>query len=151
MDPNNLEKLIIYTDGASRGNPGPSGAGAVIYNGSQKELKKYSKYLGEMTNNQAEYQAVIFALQKVKQIWGKKKAKTIPLEIRSDSQLLVSQMEGRYKILDSKIQPLFLKLWNLKFDFKEVKFFSIPREENKEADSLANRAIKEHARPQQLI
>lgn len=146
-----MNKLIIYTDGASLKNPGPSGAGVVICNEAQKELKKYSEYLGKLTNNQAEYQAAILGLRKVKQVFGKKKAKTISIEIRSDSQLMVSQMEGEYKISDSKIQPLFLKLWNLKFDFREVKFSLISRDKNKEADSLANRAIGEYRRPQQLI
>ncbi len=109
-----IRKLTIYTDGGSRGNPGPSAIGVVIRNQEGKILKKYSEYLGEKTNNEAEYQAVIFALKKTKALLGKKVIKNSEVEIRSDSELLVKQLNGEYKVLDSKIQPLFLKAWNLK-------------------------------------
>jgi len=135
-------KIIIYTDGGARGNPGPAAIGIVISDEKGNVLKKYPQYLGRnFTNNEAEYQAVIFALKKVKLLFGKKKSGTSIVEIRSDSELLVKQMQGLYKILDSKIQALFLTVWNLKIDFKEVKFGLIPREKNKEADRLVNEAL----------
>ncbi|MCD6550405.1 ribonuclease HI family protein [bacterium] len=138
-----MEKIIVYTDGGARNNPGPAAAGIVILNKEHKLLKKYSQYLGDdLTNNQAEYMAVIFALKKIKALFGKKKAKNLSVEIRTDSDLLAKQLNGKYKILDPKIQPLFLDIWNLKFDFREVKFSSIPREKNKEADRLVNEAIE---------
>ena len=145
-------KIIIYTDGGARGNPGPAAIGIVISDEKGNVLKKYPQYLGRnFTNNEAEYQAVIFALKKVKLLFGKKKSGTSIVEIRSDSELLVKQMQGLYKILDSKIQALFLTVWNLKIDFKEVKFGLIPREKNKQADRLVNEALDNEDRTQPLI
>lgn len=146
-----MEKVIIYTDGGSKGNPGPGGLGVVVCNHEGHIIKRYSHYLGEVTNNQAEYQAVIFALKKVKLLFGKKKAKETEIEVRADSQLVVRQLSAEYKVLDSKIQPLFLTVWNSKFDFAKVVFKFIPREENEEADSLANQAMKDHKKSQKLI
>jgi len=140
---NQLSKIIIYIDGGARGNPGPAAFGVVISTEKGEVLKKYGQYIGEATNNQAEYQALIFALKKIKQLLGKQKIKHIPIEIFSDSSLLVNQMKGEYKIEDPKIQELFLKAWNLKTDFKNLKFSLIPREENKRADRLVNEVLKE--------
>ena len=134
-------KFVIYTDGGSRNNPGPAAIGAVIYNNKGIILKEYSKYLGQATNNEAEYQAVIFALKKIKSLIGKQKSKKSFIEIRSDSELLVKQMRGEYKVIHPKIQPLFLSVWNLKIDFGKVEFTSIPREKNKIADALVNKAL----------
>jgi ribonuclease HI/probable phosphoglycerate mutase len=136
-----MEKLVVFCDGASKGNPGPSAIGVVISDPKKGILKEYGQNLGKTTNNVAEYQAVIFALKKIKALFGKKKAKEMEIEIRSDSQLLVSQLNGKYKILNPNIQPLFLKIWNLKIDFGKVKFVLIPREANKLADALAQKAI----------
>jgi ribonuclease HI len=147
-----MKKIIIYTDGGSRGNPGPAAIGFVFCNERGEVLKKYSQYLGEsFTNNEAEYQAVIFALDKFKQIFGKKLAGRSEIEVRSDSELLIKQLSGEYKILEPKIQSLFLTVWNLKLDFKKVKFKLIFREKNKEADSLVNEAFSEELRTQKLI
>ncbi len=133
-----MKKFIIYTDGASKGNPGPARIGVVICDEKERVLKEYSKDIGNTTNNEAEYQAVIFALKKIKALYGKKTAKNAEIEIKSDSELLVSQLNRKYKILDPKIQKLFIQLWNLTIDFKKVAFTLIPREENKKADKLAN-------------
>jgi len=137
-----MRKVIIYTDGGSRGNPGPAAIGAVFCNEKGQIIKEYSEYLGDnLTNNEAEYQAAIFALKKFKALFGKKLAKNSEIEIRSDSELLIKQLKGEYKILEPKIQPLFLAAWNLKLDFKKVKFTLISREKNKEADKLVNEAL----------
>ena len=136
-----MKKIIIYTDGGSRGNPGPAAIGTVFCNERNQIIKKYSEYLGETTNNEAEYQAVIFALEKFKALFGKKLAKSTEIELKSDSELLIKQLNGEYKILDEKIQPLFLKIWNLRLNFKKLKFKLISREKNKEADRLANEAL----------
>ncbi len=136
-----MKKIIIYTDGGSRGNPGPSAVGVVFCNEKGEIFKKYSEYLGEATNNVAEYQAVIFALKKFKALFGKKLAESSEIELRSDSELLVRQLNGEYKILEQKIQHLFIAIWNLKIDFKKVKFTLISREKNKEADALANDSL----------
>jgi len=147
-----MKKIIIYTDGGSRGNPGPAAIGVVFCNEKGQSIKQYSEYLGEcFTNNEAEYKAVIFALKKFKALFGKKLAKNSEIQIRSDSELLVKQLNNQYKILDSKIQLLFLEVWNLKFDFKRVKFKSISREKNKEADRLANEALDAQGSAQKLL
>ncbi len=137
-----MKKIVIYTDGGSRGNPGPSAIGVVFCNEKGQYFKKYSEYLGDdLTNNEAEYQAVVFALQKFRALFGKKLAKSSDVEIKSDSELMIKQLKGEYKVLEPNIQTLFLKVWNLKIDFKKIKFSLIPREKNKEADALANMAL----------
>jgi ribonuclease HI len=146
-----MRKIIIYTDGGSRGNPGPSAIGVVFCNEKEEIFKKYSELLGESTNNEAEYQAIIFALKKFKQVFGKKLAQNSEVEIRSDSELIVKQLNGEYKILEEKIQSLFLETWNLKLDFQKVKFKLIPREKNREADRLVNEAFDGQASAQKLL
>lgn len=136
-----MKKIIIYTDGGSRGNPGPAAIGVVFCNENSQKLKEHSEYLGEATNNEAEYQAVISALKKFKAIFGKKLAKNTEIELRSDSELLIRQLNGEYKILEPKIQSLFLEAWNLRLDFKRVKFKQIPRQKNQEADELVNETL----------
>jgi len=147
-----MKKIIIYTDGGSRGNPGLAAIGGVFYNEKGDKIKDFSEFLGNnLTNNEAEYQAVIFALKKFKSLFGKELAKNTEIELRSDSELLVRQMNGEYKILEPKIQSLFLELWNLRMDFKKVKFKLISREKNKEADRLVNIALNLKERNQKLI
>ena len=146
-----MKKIIIYIDGGSRGNPGPAALGVVICNQKGQKIKEYSEQIGEKTNNEAEYQACIFALQKFKAFYGKKLAKNTEIEIKSDSELLVKQLTGKYKVLDEKIQPLFLKVWNLKFDFKRVTFRSVSRDKNKEADKLVNEALDSSEAVQKLL
>lgn len=149
---NYMEKIIIYTDGGSRGNPGPSAIGVYISNDKGEPVKKYSHYLGDnLTNNEAEYQAVIFALKKAKALFGKNKIKNLEIEVRSDSELLVRQLNGDYKILDSKIQPLFIEIWNLRIELKSVKFVFFGREKNKEAHNLAEEAFNEKICSRRLL
>jgi len=136
-----MEKIIIYTDGGSRGNPGPAGMGVVIANEKGKMMKEYSGFLGVKTNNEAEYEAVIFGLKKIKALLGKEKIKNTEIEFRLDSELVARQLEGFYKIENEKLAPLFLKIWNLKIDFGRIYFKHIPREQNMEADRLANEAM----------
>jgi len=146
-----MRKIIIYTDGGSRGNPGPGAVGVVFCNEKGEIFKKYSQYLGEnFTNNEAEYRAVIFALKKFKSLFGKKLAKNSEIELKSDSELLIKQLRGEYKILEPKIQTLFIAAWNLKLDFKKVKFTLISREKNKEADRLVNEALDSEARQKSI-
>lgn len=135
------QKIIINTDGGSRGNPGPAALGVVFFDSAGKMLKSYSKALGMRTNNEAEYDALIFALQKAKLLYGGEKIKKIEFEIRMDSELIVSQLNGKYKIEEEKLQPLFLKIWNLKIDFGSIKIIHVPREKNKEADRMVNEAL----------
>lgn len=147
-----MKKFIIYTDGGSRGNPGKAGIGVVICNEKDQEVKKYGEYLGDnLTNNEAEYSAVIFALKKFKALFGKKLAENTDIEIRADSELIVKQLNGQYRLENPKIQQFFIEIWNLKFDFKSVKFKHIPREKNKEADRLVNEALDAESTAQKLF
>ena len=147
-----MKKIIIYTDGGSRGNPGKAALGVVFCNEKEQIIKKYGEYLGDnLTNNEAEYSAVIFALKKFKALFGKAIAEISEVEIRSDSELLVKQMNGEYKLLDEKIQKFFIEIWNLKMDFKKVKFKTIPRENNKEADKMVNETLDGHVKNQKLF
>ncbi len=131
------KKLIIYTDGGARGNPGPAALGVVVGD------KEYSEYLGEMTNNQAEYRALIFALKKAKALLGGKKAGGAEIEVWMDSELIVRQLNGEYKIKEPELQPLFIQAWNLRLDIKKVNFQHVPREKNKRADRLVNLVLDE--------
>lgn len=127
--------LIIFTDGGARNNPGPAAAGIVIMDEKKNILKKSFKYLGERTNNQAEYEAVIEALIIAKEF------KADNLTFYLDSQLVVEQLNKRYKVKDKDLAPLFVKVWNLCLNFKNVSFSHIPREENIEADKLVNECL----------
>jgi len=134
-----MNKIIIYTDGGARGNPGPAGIGVII-NG-----KPYYEYIGCNTNNKAEYQAVVFALKKTKAILGARRINfDIPIEIYLDSELVCNQLNGTFKITDESLWPYFMNIWNLRRDLKNVSFHLIPREQNKEADKLVNKALDEH-------
>lgn len=131
------KELVIYTDGGSRGNPGPAAVGVWI----PSLDKRYGEYSGQHTNNVAEYKAIVFALKKVKQIIGTKKAEQTVIEIRSDSQLIVNQLSGFFKLKEDELFPYFIQIWNLRQDFLSVSFVHIPREENKIADALVNEAL----------
>ncbi|HLM83654.1 MAG TPA: ribonuclease HI family protein [Candidatus Bathyarchaeia archaeon] len=141
-----MNKIKIFTDGGARGNPGPSGIGVVIEAGGAK--KTYREFIGYATNNEAEYKALLFALQKVKLLYGKTKTKLLSLDCFLDSELVVKQLNHEYKINEENIQKFFLQIWNLSIDFREVKYTHIPREKNTEADRLANLALDEATRAQ---
>jgi ribonuclease HI len=134
-------RTIIYTDGGSRGNPGPAGIGVIFADEKGRVIKEYGQKIGRATNNEAEYEAVIFALQKAKLLFGRKKIKTMEIEIRTDSEFLARQLNGKYKILDRRIEQLFLKVWNLKIDFGNVEIKHVPRIDNLHADRLVNKAL----------
>ena len=134
------EKIIINIDGGSRGNPGP-GAYSAVFSSGGKVLVEYAEYLPNTTNNIAEYSGLILALKKAKAFFGKEKIKILNFLVYSDSELLIKQMKGEYKIQDSKMQELFLIAWNLKVDFKNIDFQHIDREQNKRADSLVNETL----------
>lgn len=147
-----MKKIIIYTDGGSRGNPGPSAIGFVFYNEKNQIIKSYSEYIGDnLTNNEAEYQAVIFALKKFKSFFGKELVKNSDVELRSDSELIVKQFKGEYKVSHPRIQVLFIEVWNLRTEFKNLKFTLVPREKNIEADRLVNEALDSQKKNQGLF
>ncbi|MFH1182794.1 MAG: ribonuclease HI family protein [Candidatus Moraniibacteriota bacterium] len=132
-------EIIIHTDGGSVGNPGPSAIGIVVELPDQK--KTYAKDIGEGTNNEAEYKALVFALRKAKALVGGKKAKIATVKCFSDSQLMVSQLNHKYQLKDKKIINLFVEAWNLMLNFASVEFNYIPREKNEEADALVKSVI----------
>lgn len=146
-----MDKFIVFTDGGARGNPGPAALGYVIKNEKGETLKEHGEYIGEKTNNEAEYRAPIFALKKIKVLWGKEKAKKTEVQIFSDSQLVVRQFNREYKVENESMQKFFLELWNLTIDFKNVTFSAIPREKNKEADRMVNQALDAKGYTKQLI
>lgn len=131
------EKIVMYTDGGSRNNPGPAAIGVYI----ETLDKKYAEQIGIKTNNEAEYMALIFGLKKLKALLGKDKTRFAKIDCRLDSELVVRQLNHEYKIKDARIQEFFIEIWNLMLDFKEVVFQHIPRERNKIADSLVNEAL----------
>ena len=127
--------LILYVDGASRGNPGPSAYGALLLDESGASLAELSEYIGEATNNVAEYRGLIAGLTMARYNNPDR------LTVKSDSQLLTQQLLLRYQVKDSKLIPLFDQAKVLLKQFPEVDIVHIPREENRQADILANNAL----------
>lgn len=139
-----MEKVILYTDGGSRGNPGVAGAGVAIVSAAGQILKTASKPLGHMTNNEAEYQAVILGLETLKKLFGKEKIGGLNIEVRLDSELVKKQLSGEYQTKEEHLWPLFMKIWNKRVaDFPHLSFTHIPREDNELADKMANEAMDE--------
>jgi len=130
--------VSVYIDGAARGNPGPGGLGVVIYkNGEKKPIREVKGFLGVVTNNQAEYLALIRALEELRGMPVKE------VKIYSDSQLLVRQMNGEYRVRNENLIPLYNKAEQMMGKIPKVTFHFINREKNKEADKLANMGIDE--------
>jgi len=130
-----MQELEIYIDGASKGNPGPSGIGVVIYR-SGEIIKNISSFIGHATNNVAEYTALIYALQEALIL------KADILKVKTDSQLLARQLNKVYKVKNENIAGLYNQSEHLLKAFKKVSIENIPREMNKGADKLATDAIR---------
>jgi ribonuclease HI len=128
------KSVSIYIDGAARGNPGPAGAGVVLKEGA-KTVKMLYKYIGDTTNNIAEYSAVISGLQEAIALGY------INVRLYLDSELVAQQLKGDYRVKNSNIKPLFEKVIKLINNFEDIKIIKIDRSDNKEADRLANKAI----------
>jgi len=137
-------KVRIYTDGGSRGNPGPAASGAVIIaikgeRGEEGEiLARVSRYLGKTTNNQAEYMAIIIGLERAKTLGATE------VEMVMDSELCVRQLTGVYKVKNPDIARRFVEVHNLVQDFKKVTYRHVPREKNTQADAIVNECIDAH-------
>lgn len=128
--------VVAYTDGGARGNPGPAGAGAVIYDeAGHTELATLSEYIGETTNNVAEYTAVLMVLQKAQELGAQ------VVHIRLDSELVQRQMTGVYRVKQPHLQTLYVRIYNLSQQFQKVTYEHVRREKNKRADELANQAM----------
>lgn len=127
------KKFIIHTDGGARGNPGPAGIGAILkFNGQTETI---SHYIGEATNNVAEYSAVIAALEKAVELDAEE------VDLYLDSELVQQQLMGNYRVKNVELGKLFVKVYNLQQKIKKIKYIHIPREENKQADRLVNEAL----------
>jgi ribonuclease HI len=130
----------LFTDGASRGNPGPAGAGAALFDTEGHELAARSLALGHCTNNAAEYRALLLGLQTALELGCAR------LDIRLDSELIVRQLQGRYKVKHETLKPLFEETRRLLDRLEGWSVDHVPRERNKRADQLANQGIDEGAR-----
>lgn len=130
--------LTLRTDGASRGNPGPAGIGAVVESEVTGLKVELCAYIGETTNNVAEYRALLLALDEAE------KHSPASITVLSDSELLVRQLNGLYKVKSAHLKPLYLDAVRRLRRFPEARILHVGREENAEADLLANRAIDDH-------
>ncbi len=138
---NDMSKMIIYTDGGARGNPGPAGIGVVILNDSNDIVREYCEYIGQATNNQAEYLAVVKAFDLIRACEIENNVSVESLEFFLDSELVVKQLNGEYRVKNKDLGALFVKIHNARAGYENVTFEHIPREKNKEADLLVNKAI----------
>lgn len=134
-------KARLYTDGAARGNPGPAGAGVLLVNSQGRPVGRATLYLGQATNNQAEYRALLLGLALAQA------AGVTDLEILLDSELVVRQLTGRYAVRSPDLQPLWQRVQEALRAFQTVRITHVAREANREADRLANRAIDEALGP----
>ena len=130
-----MDRVNIYSDGAARGNPGPAGAGAVLKGQDGQVIVEVCRYLGEMTNNQAEYRALILGLEEAKHVGATQ------IAIYADSELVVKQIMGEYRVKNEGIKPLYAEAQRLLRKFSEYTIQHLPRDENRHADRLANLAI----------
>lgn len=131
-------KIKIYSDGGARGNPGPAACAIVIKDETGRIISKHSGYLGSTTNNQAEYSGVLLGLTEAKKLGAAE------VNFYLDSELVVNQLSGNFKVKNLDIQTIFVKIWNLSVGFKKVKYHYIPREENRAADRLVNEELDKH-------
>jgi ribonuclease HI len=129
------DKVILYSDGGARGNPGPAGAGGLVLSLDGEVLAEISEYLGETTNNVAEYTALIMTLGQAIRF------KADEIEIRADSELMVKQLKGEYKVKNQGLRPLYDQAKELLSSYKKVTIKHIYRSNNKRADELANAAM----------
>ncbi len=130
-----LGRVIIHSDGVSRGNPGLAAIGATIKDERGRLLASISQRIGRATNNQAEYRAVISGLEKAIELGAKQ------IELKLDSQLVVRQVNGRYRVKNTALKPLYQRVKQLQGSLESFTIAHIPREQNKEADRLANKAL----------
>ena len=132
-------KLVIFTDGASRGNPGPASYGYTISDSGGKLIHEKGEYIGTNTNNVAEYTGVLEALKYVKTKFSN--VPSLQIELRADSKLVAEQLAGRYKVKAEHLKPIIEKIRILILELGGISIKHIPREQNSAADALANQAL----------
>ncbi len=131
-----MEKVVIYTDGAAEPNPGPAAIGATIKDEQGRLITAISQPIGRATNNQAEYRAIIAALEHAIRLGANQ------VDMRSDSELVVKQINRRYRVKNAALKPLYYRVKQLQNQLKGFTITHIPRQQNQEADNLANIALK---------
>lgn len=131
--------LISYTDGGSRGNPGPAAFGYVLKDAVGHVVEAHGEYIGTTTNNQAEYKAVLAAVRRARALGAER------LDMRMDSELVVKQLTGEYRVKDQGLAGIYMLIHNELIHFKKVTFTHVFREQNKEADAEVNKALDRHA------
>ncbi|MFA6279001.1 MAG: ribonuclease HI family protein [Candidatus Paceibacterota bacterium] len=134
-------KFFIHADGGSRGNPGPAGAGAMIRDERGNAVASISQFLGKQTNNFAEYEAVILAFETLTKLVPKGKCGKTSVTVKMDSELVVKQMRGEYKVKNVTLKEQQARLKKVMANFGTVSFTHVPREQNSDADALANAAM----------
>ncbi len=134
-------QFTIHADGGSRGNPGPAGAGAMIRDALGNSVASVSQFLGTRTNNFAEYEAVILAFTAIAKLVGEGEVGATDVAVKMDSELVVKQMKGIYKVKHPTMKEQYARLVQATAPFKSVSFTHVPREENSDADALANEAM----------
>jgi len=134
-------KFFIHADGGSRGNPGPSGAGAMIRDALGNSVASVSQFLGTHTNNFAEYEAVILAFETLAKLVGAGKIDKTEVVVKMDSELVVKQMQGVYRVKNPTLKEQHARLKKIITTFGKVSFTHVPREQNSDADALANAAM----------
>jgi len=134
-----MKKITVFTDGGARGNPGPSGIGVQILDEKNEALSELSEYIGEATNNVAEYTAVKRALEHMQELFEDSKAVQVAFNL--DSQLVERQLNGVYKVKDATLKNYFNDIKKMLDEFASVTFTHVMREDNQEADRLANEAM----------
>ena len=136
-----MKKITIFTDGGSRGNPGPAAVGVQIVDARGTVIKEVAETIGNATNNFAEYFAVVRGLQVAKEVFGKS-TRQMQVEIKLDSELVKKQLNAEYQIKEPGLVPFFIEIHNMRVaSFPNVTFTYIRREFNKEADRLVNEAL----------
>jgi ribonuclease HI len=135
-----MEKIIIYTDGGARGNPGPAGIGIVITDANRNTLKEVAHYIGEQTNNYAEYEALIHAFAVAREMFGDK-IYDMQISVYMDSELVVRQLTGVYKVKDPGLKEQFARVGQLAGTLKHISYNHVLRAKNAHADELVNEAI----------
>lgn len=132
-----ISRVRLYSDGAARGNPGLAGAGAVLVEPSGQVVDRLGKFLGTQTNNYAEYMGLLLGLRRARELSVRE------VEVFADSELMLRQLGGRYQVKSASLRPLYEEALTLLNDFERVKFVHVPREMNRAADEMSNRAIDE--------
>ncbi|MDP2587828.1 MAG: ribonuclease HI family protein [bacterium] len=132
MTKKQYDEVVVFTDGGARGNPGPAALGVAIYEPNGTLIDTYGEYLGEQTNNYAEYSALVYALKQAKKLGAKK------VTCKMDSELIVKQLAGEYRVRNEGLIPLFADVKKFACDFEEISFSHVRREYNKMADKMVN-------------